>query len=396
MARHAHRSVPYYRDTFRRLGLGPDDFQTADDFARLPILEREQIQRDPEYFLSRAFRRDDCLTLHSAGSRGAPVTIFHDPAAVFQNAAHGERERSMITAHLGRWAGYREVVFVPRQSSAGTVQAFLQRRGYFPRRLRIERRYVGLHEAPERAVDALDAFEPHLVHGLGSSLAEIFAYLETAQRPFHRPRAITFSSDGMSEPTRRLIEDSFGIPVFGTYQAVEALKMGFECRSSAAMHLNLDLYPLRIVNAAGHTAATGERGEVVVSNLVNRATVLLNYRLGDVAAHLHGICVCGRTLPLLSLIEGRSDDWLELPSGRRVHAQAIHPLVKSEAIWQYQVIQCSHTDFRVLLVPARSCDPAETRARIAAGFARQLGRTRASTSAASIGSTAPRTASSGR
>jgi hypothetical protein len=71
----------------------------------LRILEREQIQRDPEYFLSRAFRRDDCLALHSAGSRRAPVTIFHDPAAVFQNAAHGERERSMITAHLGRWAG---------------------------------------------------------------------------------------------------------------------------------------------------------------------------------------------------------------------------------------------------------------------------------------------------
>jgi hypothetical protein len=41
-------------------------------------------------------------------------------------------------------------------------------------------------------------------------------------------------------------------------------------------------------------------GEVVVSNLVNRETVLLNYRLGDVAASLPDRCPCGRSLPLLS------------------------------------------------------------------------------------------------
>ena len=51
---HAYEHVPYYRETMRRLGLGPADFETASDLAKLPLIEREQLQRDPEYFVSRA------------------------------------------------------------------------------------------------------------------------------------------------------------------------------------------------------------------------------------------------------------------------------------------------------------------------------------------------------
>jgi len=370
---YAERHVPYYRETLPRLGLRAADFREVDDLARLPILERAQLQRDPEYFLSTAQRRQDCLQMHSSGSTGEPLTIFHDPAAVFQNAAHAERERSMITALLGRSAGYRELILSPRHGDRGTVQGFLAERGYFPPGLRIQRAYLDLHEPPERAAEMLNRFRPHLVHGLGSSLTLLFAYLEATGAPVHRPRAITFSSDALPDSARRLIEAGFGIPVFGAYQAVEAFKIGFECRRSPALHLNLDLYPLRVVDADGRTLPPGERGEVVVSNLVNRASVLLNYRLGDVAALLPDRCPCGRTLPRLSLLEGRSDDWLILPGGRLLRAQTVHALINREAVWQFQVVQQGEADLRVLLVPSRACDRAQAATRIRSGLASLFG-----------------------
>jgi len=43
MVAHAYRFVPYYRETFDRLGLRPSDFRTVDDLARLPVLERREI-----------------------------------------------------------------------------------------------------------------------------------------------------------------------------------------------------------------------------------------------------------------------------------------------------------------------------------------------------------------
>ena len=75
---HAQSYVPYYRETLRRLGLDPRDFVTAGDLARLPVIERDQLQRDPEYFVSTAQPLACHVRLQSGGSTGEPVTVFRD------------------------------------------------------------------------------------------------------------------------------------------------------------------------------------------------------------------------------------------------------------------------------------------------------------------------------
>jgi phenylacetate-CoA ligase len=173
---------------------------------------------------------------------------------------------------------------------------------------------------------------------------------------------------------RRLIWERFRLPVFTTYQAVEAFKIGFECEQHRAVHLNHDLYPVRIVDAAGRTLPAGESGEVIVSNLVNGGTVLLNYRLGDIATMLPEPCACGRSLPLLSFPQGRSDDLIELASGRVVHPQVIRNQFSDEPlIWEYQVVHETDLRFRISLVTAPSCERAATGDRMTAKLARLLG-----------------------
>src|SRR4029453_5918980 len=112
------------------------------------------------------------------------------------------------------------------------------------------------------------------------------------RQSFHRPQAITYSSDGMSNTTRRFIKETLGVPIVSTYEAIEAFKIGFECLHGRGLHLKITLYPVRIVNARGESLPDGESGDVVVSNLVNRATVLLNYRLGDLSRLLAESCPC--------------------------------------------------------------------------------------------------------
>jgi phenylacetate-CoA ligase len=62
----------------------------------------------------------------------------------------------------------------------------------------------------------------------------------------------------------------------------------------------------------------------VVSNLVNRATVLLNYRLGDLASYVGGSCPCGLALPLHAPPIGRIDDVIE--NGAVVHPMALREI----------------------------------------------------------------------
>ena len=130
---------------------------------------------------------------------------------------------------------------------------------------------------------------------------------------------MSYAGDTMSDAGRRLIETEFGIPVLSAYNAVVCFKIGFTCERRAGFHLHEDLCDVRVVDQAGDDVPPRERGEVVVSNLVNRATVLLNYRLGDVARLEDEPCDCGRTARRLVDLEGRVDDLIELESGEYVY-----------------------------------------------------------------------------
>jgi phenylacetate-CoA ligase len=373
MARHAYRTVPHYREVMDRLGLGPDELETPEDLARLPILEREALQREPERLTSNAVASSDLLTLRTGGSTGAPRAVHHSTRSIVRNAAHGERERAIIARAVGRQVGYRETVIGSPRSTAQEVQAHLRAHTLLPRGVRVERQYLSVMEPVAITATRLAEFAPQVVHGYGSYLAVLFAHVRAHHADFPLPRVVTFSSDGLSDAARALIRDELGVVVLGTYQAVEAFKIGFECGEGTGLHLNTDLYPVRVVDAAGNDVAAGDAGDVVVSNLVNDATVLLNYRLGDTAALLPGACACGRTLPRLTQPLGRLDDWLSI-GGRRVHSQAVRTIFTSEReILQYQVVQQEPWRLVVSVVTRTEVDEPTTSQRIVHGFRERFG-----------------------
>jgi phenylacetate-CoA ligase len=45
---------------------------------------------------------------------------------------------------------------------------------------------------------------------------------------------------------------------------------------------------------------------------------LLRYAIGDLGSPSDDVCPCGRTLPLMKMVEGRKDSILSLPGGRTV------------------------------------------------------------------------------
>jgi phenylacetate-CoA ligase len=375
MVRYAYESVPYYRDTMSRLGLRPTEFVATEDLAKLPIIERRQLQLDPEYFVSRRVRLSKCLKLQSSGSSGAPKTIWHDPAAVFQNAAHGERERSMIVDALGRWSGHRETVLVsPFDASQRAVQEFVRKTAYLPFRLQVKRQYLLLSDPPEKNVRLMNEFRPDLLYSYGSYAEMIFTYLQRSKVDWHHPKAILYSSDHLSWNMQHWIMGELGIPVFTVYGAVEALKIAFSCQEQKGLHHNCDLYPVRIVRSDGEEAEPGTAGEVVISNLVNHATVLLNYRLGDLAIMEAEPCSCGRTLPLISHPVGRVDEVVELADGSTIHPIVFREIcLRHPGILQYQVRQTEPGEFCVSIVPASDTNQQDIARTIHDAFRQQFG-----------------------
>ena len=352
IARHAYATVPFYREAMRRIGMEPGDVRSARDLAALPTVGRDELARAPGRFASTAMAEADGLDIRSSGTSGQARTIRWDAQGLFDSLVAERRQRAVLARFIGGEVGFRDAVI----ARAGGVRPQLQR--FYAERLLplpgIRPVRIELSAALPFAdlLARLNAFRPDVIRGYGSQLGGLLRWIHEGGRPFAPPRAIVYGADAMPDADRRLIEQEMGVPVLSNYQAVEALRLAFQCEARRGFHLHLDHVAVRVVEASGREVGEGEAGELVVSTLTNRATVLLNYRLGDVVTRGPERCECGRTLPTLARIEGRADDAVRRPDGTPLHALAvITPLQAVAGVRQVQVVQEAVDAFLVRVVP---------------------------------------------
>ena len=138
----------------------------------------------------------------------------------------------------------------------------------------------------------INRVRPTLLIAYGSFIELLFGTVKARGLQLHTPLAVLYVSDHLTDIGRRVVEDDFGVKVISNYSAAEALRIGFSCLANDGFHLHSDLAHVRIVDEEGRDVPAGESGEVLVSNLVNRGTVLLNYRLGDQGSLARGAGVC--------------------------------------------------------------------------------------------------------
>ena len=370
--RFSSRNVPYYRRLFRSKGLRYQDFQNVEDLYRLlPVLDPIQVRKNPDQF--RPDRKIlDTVSLASSGTTGVPRRVHHDAVSVLGNAANGERFRFIYSAMQQKGRSFREAHIIPPLGAASQdVREFTLRKTMIPRRSRIERRYFSMLDDMEMVIRELNEYKPDVIRAYGSLLSMLVEAVLRSGIKLTLPGVFIYSADAMSPVLKRVIMEDWGVPVFSEYNSVETLQLGFECEEHRGYHLNDDCYPVRIVDENDRELPDGSRGRVIISNLVNRANVLLNYELGDHGVILPGQCGCGRTQKMLSLSISRVAERFTLEDGTE-----IHPIIFAEAVfhekdlWQHQVVHSSGNEFEVLLVANPDTDKAAMEERLTAEFVR--------------------------
>jgi phenylacetate-CoA ligase len=106
------------------------------------------------------------------------------------------------------------------------------------------------------------------------------------------------------------------------------------------MHIMADAVIVEVVDSQGRPVPPNEPGEIVVTDLYSREAPFLRYLTGDIGAMSSRRCPCGRALPLLERIEGRSNDAVVAPDGRIMNALAlVYPLREVNGIEQFRICQ---------------------------------------------------------
>jgi phenylacetate-coenzyme A ligase PaaK-like adenylate-forming protein len=356
IVRHAYESVPFYREAMDERGLRPADFESARDLAKLPLIDAATVQLNIDRFTSSRYDEDSRETFHSSGSEShVRRRLYWDRRHLLRAMACADRDRAVVAtlASEGRVrTAVRELVGGSRVSGAlgrlvgdpaehrrlsifldGAIN--LRMRALWSEHTLIPARAAHHHflgpELPLPAVvERMNEIRPRIVFSLGSYADHFFRYLSETGVSVALPRVWVYTSDHMSARTRELAEREFGCAVYSLYSTTEAHRLGIQCERRRGHHLNVDLYPVRIVDEDGANTEPGGAGEVVVSNLHNRAMVLLNYRLGDIGVLDPEPCPCGMSLPLLAQLEGRPCELLRLSDGREIPSLAFERMFEAE------------------------------------------------------------------
>jgi phenylacetate-CoA ligase len=183
-------------------------------------------------------------------------------------------------------------------------------------------------------------------------------------------RAVASWSGGNTlYPTyREAIESAFACRLHTRYSCEEVGSIAFECPEAGALHVAAESAIVEVVREDGTPADPGELGRVLVTGLRNRAMPIVRYELGDrVVAPDDTPCPCGRSLPLLGELVGRSNALLVTSEGGFVPPNRVAAVfwAAADSVLEFRVAQARDRRLRVTVVQRDEPDPGAVRSRIA-------------------------------
>lgn len=364
---HAGRHVPYYRDLFARLGFDPAKVRDLRDLRCLPILRKADISARRDDFRSAV--AGPLQRCNTGGSSGEPLIFYLGKARV----SHDVAAKWRATRWWGVDIGEVEVVVWGSPIELGAQDRW---RAWRDRLLRST-----LLPAFQMSANRLDAYlrrlqrlRPRMLFGYPSSLCHLVRHAQAQRVPLDTlgVRVVFVTAERLYEDQRTLLATAFGCPVANGYGGRDAGLIAHQC-PEGGMHLSAEDIIVEIVDQAGQPVPDGTLGAIVVTHLASADFPFIRYATGDVGALGTAPCPCGRGLPLLHSLEGRSTDFVVARDGTVMHGLALIYILRDIAqVRAFKIVQESLLLTRVLLV----CAPAlaeDTRHRIAAQFKARLG-----------------------
>jgi len=188
---------------------------------------------------------------------------------------------------------------------------------HFQRTLVLGKNGISEETLPD-IIRALSRIRPRAIAAYPSTLALLAQHIKDSGVPAPRLHAILTGGELIFDHQRDLIREVFGKEPYSRYGSHENNLLGTECEHHSGFHMFAQDLIIEIVDDEGNTLPAGEEGHVLVTNLHSRGMPFIRYDTGDIAAWATGSCPCGRSMPLLKNLTGRSCDIILTPSGKKV------------------------------------------------------------------------------
>ncbi len=340
----AVKHVPYYRRLFKELGLTAADIRHVDDLKKLPILSKDTVCNAEKDFIADNAKRYRPVIYSTSGTSGVPLRIHLDKSARILEFVYYWRHWSWAGYRLGdRFAELKTCFFLDRDNEAVSMwQPHL-------RGLMLNGSRLSFARAGEIA-GAIRRYRPKFLKGMAATLYFLALIFKQAGITDISFKSIFSTGEMLNPRYRALMEQVFNCPVLDSYGHMEGAVAVSQCMEGG-YHINSDYGLLEFEDPKPSANGTTMTGRAVGTSLYNLAMPFIRYDVGDDMEFSPetGTCPCGRTLPLVKAIHGRSEDIIVTPDGRLVTAMFVLPeLIRGIRFAQF--VQESPTVLRVNVI----------------------------------------------
>jgi len=365
--RHAYETIPFYRTRLNATGYQSKSPVTAEILARIPLLQRNEIQTQGKALLSNrpppAHGR--VASGVTSGSTGRPIQFYGTELTSFFWQAFTLREHIWHGREIGgklasirtglenntypTWGPPTDIAFVT--GPCATLDICTDIEMQLDWLVEQDPEYLLTYPTNIRALA-----QASLVRGL---------HLKSL-------REVRTLGEMVDQELRDLCQRTWGVKMVDIYSAREIGYLALQCPDHDHYHVLSENQLLEILDDDGRPCKAGQVGRIVVSTLNNFAMPLIRYETGDYA-EVGEPCPCGRELPVLKRILGRQRNMVVFPSGHRHWPSTGYKEWSVRLpIKQAQIVQRSLTTVEAKLVPSRPLTSAEE-AEFAAILHRSLG-----------------------
>jgi phenylacetate-CoA ligase len=297
----------FYHNKLREAKIKPQDIRSLQDIREIPFLKKEDLRKYYPFGLI-CTSLDEVIEIHaSSGTTGKPVI-----------APYTKRDVEVWGEVMARslWAnGIRRDDVLQNSYGYGL---FTGAHGFEKGAQRIGAAVITISSGnTKRQIDVMkDLGTTALACTPSYSLymAEVAEENGLDPKEDFKLRIGLFGAESWSDEMRKSIEEKWGIVAHEHYGLTEIIGPGVvsECEYKK-MHINIDHFLPEIIDPeSGEVLPPGEEGEIVLTTLTKESFPAIRFRTRDLASISEDVCECGRTLPVLSRIKGRSDDMMKV------------------------------------------------------------------------------------
>jgi len=315
LIRHAVATVPYYQQKLAGIDINSIHQWGKEQFAAIPVLKRTTLQDQYENLRSQNLPEShgQLHLMQSSGSTGRPVQVLGSELTRFYwNAA-------TLRDNYWHQHDFMQKFAAVRPDRGDKEQTRTMCKGWGPpvdwiypsaptmiinSRVDISQQLEWLHE-----------YQPVYLLSLPSNLRALLQFSEEKGIKLPGLQQVRCFGENVSMALREHVKSLWGVGVTDIYSSQEVGYMALQCPEHEHYHVQSETMYLEVLDDNDRPCAPGEIGRVVVTSLHNFAMPLLRYEVGDYA-EVGEPCACGRGLPVLKRIVGRSRNMVHTPDGK--------------------------------------------------------------------------------